>query len=138
MLQMSVFLNTKWYFVLSSGDFPFQFPQDMNKRHVDNMGNLKVAYTQATNKQCESREFAALYPGEIQSIETCVKRGCCRDHTNSVCYVNDGMLRLHDGVSPTSGRLEIFHNGQWGTVSSTVVARTNLCVVQCQGKINSF
>ena len=103
--------------MLYKGEFPFQFSQNMNKRLADNMGNLKVAYTQATNKQCEDREFSPSCPGEIQTAETCVKQGCCWDYTNSMCFINDGMLRLHDGASPASGRLEIFHNGQWGTVS---------------------
>ncbi|KAJ8047464.1 Deleted in malignant brain tumors 1 protein [Holothuria leucospilota] len=53
------------------------------------------------------------------------------DHTEDagVYCINDGEIRLINGLSSNKGRVEIFHDGQWGTVCDDGWGDTDAAVV---------
>ena len=53
-------------------------------------------------------------PFECQADDDCTQAGeSCIDN---FCSPGEGSLRLVDGDTPRSGRLEIYFNGEWGTI----------------------
>jgi hypothetical protein len=44
-------------------------------------------------------------------------------------YILDTMVRLVGGTKPSNGRIEIFHNGIWGTICDKTFSQTAATVV---------
>ncbi|XP_062512306.1 scavenger receptor cysteine-rich domain-containing group B protein-like isoform X1 [Corticium candelabrum] len=59
------------------------------------------------------------------SASTTVSRPCYPTES----YRADGSVRLADGYSPNEGRVEIYHNAEWGTVCYDLWTSTNGLVV---------
>ncbi|KAM6957747.1 scavenger receptor cysteine-rich domain-containing protein DMBT1-like [Aplochiton taeniatus] len=68
------------------------------------LDNINCSGMEKTLHQCESRGFGA--------------HSCNHDEDAGVICTGTSIVRLMNGTDRCSGRLEVLHNGQWGTVCS--------------------
>lgn len=82
--------------------------------------------TEGSLTECETAAWGVhnCVPSEVVALE-CIPVGACLtdDHCSDgescidgACFLADGALRLQDGAAANEGRVEIYHDGVWGTV----------------------
>ncbi|XP_036398496.1 uromodulin-like [Megalops cyprinoides] len=67
--------------------------------------------------------------GTCREDETCVRQDKITWRCERQVVSVDGQIRLSNGNNYCSGRVEIFHNGQWGTVCDDIWDMNNAAVV---------
>ncbi|KAH3863004.1 deleted in malignant brain tumors 1 protein-like [Dreissena polymorpha] len=85
------------------------------------INQLRCDGTESDISTCRSYEWNP--PGSSSSF------GCSHTQDAGVNCNGQTLIRLSDGVSEQSGRLEVLHNGHWGTVSSYGFDNHDLAVV---------
>jgi len=86
------------------------------------LGRGHIGQSSTTNYECASQTkslSSIVCKGSEESIEECELRGwgerTC-GYVQTISCLKDDAVALFGGGSPREGRLEVYHNGTWGTV----------------------